>query len=107
MDTIKLFKEYNMSKYIQVTFIALGLSLLSTNVWADEVTKSTSTRVENPDYNSSSNSTTTTENNPAAFKQESSSTEESPGKRVTTSKRTYVPKQQRTVTKHTEVETNP
>jgi hypothetical protein len=107
MGTVKLFKEYDMSKYIQVTFLALGLMLLSTNVWADEVTKSTSTRVENPDYNSSSSSTTTTENNPAAVKQESTSTEVSPGREVTTSKKVYIPKVKRTVTKHTEIETNP
>ncbi len=95
-----------MSKQIQVSFLALGLIFVANGVWADEVTRSTSTQVDSPDQSSSSNTTTTTEDTPTTVKQDSTTTETAPGvkKQVTTSKRYVVPKQ-KTVVRHTESET--
>lgn len=98
-----------MSKHVNVAVLAVGLVLIAGSVKADEVTRSTSTQVDNPDYSAKSNSstTTTTDDNPTTVKQESSYSESSPGqeKQVTTRKKYIVPKRQQTVTKHTETET--
>jgi hypothetical protein len=106
MGCLKLFKEFDMSKYIYL-FLALGFTLLTGNARADEVTRSTSTRVESPDNSSSSSSTTTTtEDNAGVVNQESTTTQTSPGRKTeyTTMKKSYVPKRQRTVVKHTETD---
>jgi hypothetical protein len=96
-----------MTKYILL--LALGFVTLTGSAGADEVSKSTSTEVRSPDYNSSSSSssTTTTENDPTTVKQESSYSESSPGKQeqvITTKKYSVPTKRQRTVTRHSETE---
>ena len=95
-----------MSKY-KYAFLAMGLSLLATGVRADEVTRSTSTQVDNPG-SSSSSTATTTENNGGDVSQQSTTTETSPAceKKVTTSKKYCAPKQQKTVVRHSETETS-
>ncbi len=100
-----------MSKDINRFVLALGLGLLANGIAnADEVTKSTSTEVNDPGYSASSTTTSTTKDAPpSVVKREATSTEVSPAgeKEVTVKKKYYVPRRQKTVTKHVETEINP
>jgi hypothetical protein len=94
-------------KYFQIAFLVLGFMVLASSVKADETSRSTSTEVNAPGYKANSNTTTnTTTEDPAVVKQESTVSESSPGQEssVTTSKKYYVPKRQKTVSKHTETQ---
>ncbi len=77
-----------MSKFIYVSLIALSLVSVS-SAMADEVSQSTSTNVDSPDYSASHTSTTTQTTPSTATRETTSTTTANPYSQEVTTKKEY------------------
>lgn len=77
-----------MSKISYVTLVITSMLSMSAAM-ADEVSRSSTTRVDAPGYNATSTSTTTTEDRPTSVTTESTSSQTSPYGQEVITKKTY------------------